>query len=344
MKVNDVSSHQDGNFRQLEHLRKHGFFIVYIDETWFWEGIANDKDWLPPRALMDHPERLRREYGTVGPTPPKSKGRRAIIIGAVSEEGLIHGATKIFKSGKNEDGDYHSAMNAPLFHDWLEKSLPAIREAAQGRPTAIVMDNAPYHSKMEGRPPTGPAYNIGQKIAFLEMHGVPIPPPKSNRKKPDKTQLNALVVKLVEENPHLRPRSVVQEICDQNDIKVVRLPPYHSSLNCIEFVWGNVKKNMRDRCTPATKIKEVERIAEEVLQNISPAFIRNTFEHVRKEEDKYREMDGGGVREPVQNFIIPLENEESDSGDELTDDSGSDLEEEQEEEESEGSLSDDDDF
>lgn len=48
----------------------------------------------------------------------------------------------------SDDGDYHKTMDSALFEKWLLKILPAIVKAANGRQPVLVLDNAPYHSKL----------------------------------------------------------------------------------------------------------------------------------------------------------------------------------------------------
>lgn len=64
-------------------------------------------------------------------------------------------------------GDYHDQMNAENVTKWLtEKLIPNIP-----RNSMIVMDNAPYHSKEENKPP-----NMNSKkqamVEWLQAHNI----------------------------------------------------------------------------------------------------------------------------------------------------------------------------
>ncbi|EYB94394.1 hypothetical protein Y032_0172g366 [Ancylostoma ceylanicum] len=75
--------------------------------------------------------------------------------------------TKVIISGHSSvHEDYHRDMDHSMFEEWLRDSIPRMQHVAGGRPLAIVMDNAPYHTRqlekvkartlawMEGVPPT----------------------------------------------------------------------------------------------------------------------------------------------------------------------------------------------
>lgn len=68
--------------------------------------------------------------------------------------------------------DYHDDMNAEIFEAWMrEQLLPNLDQ-----PSAIVMDNASYHSRIAYKPP-----NMNSKkeeiIAFMHDNNISIPNP-----------------------------------------------------------------------------------------------------------------------------------------------------------------------
>ncbi len=72
---------------------------------------------------------------------PAGKGKRLIIMNAVSEDGWLPGAKVTFKSTR-KTGDYHGQMNQTMFTKWFEeKLLPNIPPHS-----LIIMDNAAYHN------------------------------------------------------------------------------------------------------------------------------------------------------------------------------------------------------
>lgn len=68
---------------------------------------------------------------------------RFIILHAGNENGFIPGAELIFAS-KSQSGDYHGEMNQENFLKWFQEQLmPSLTQ-----PSAIVLDNAPYHNQL----------------------------------------------------------------------------------------------------------------------------------------------------------------------------------------------------
>ena len=106
-----------------------GLDFVYVDETWVDTCYTVKKYW--------------QGEGTPGEIPPCNRGQRIIVVHAGNRRGFIPGA-------KSTTGDYHSEMDRRNFTKWLEeKLLPNLEE-----PSAIVLDNASYHSMRADRFPT----------------------------------------------------------------------------------------------------------------------------------------------------------------------------------------------
>ncbi len=89
---------------------------------------------------------------TAGPAVAPTKGRRVIIVHAITEFGAIPGAGFVWRSDTtSEDGDYHRVMTAEKFEEWFKKVLPLfLAEARKHRKThvVVVMDNASYHGRI----------------------------------------------------------------------------------------------------------------------------------------------------------------------------------------------------
>lgn len=62
----------------------------------------------------------------------------------------------------------------------------------------------------------------------------------------------------------LLTRYRVDEMARAHGIQIIRLPPYHCMLNPIEYVWGYVKRGVRDNTTNSTKLAELKAIAGQV--------------------------------------------------------------------------------
>ena len=124
--------------RRMRRNRREGRPVVYLDETW-----ANARDSVEKMWVEDDPV---VSGGTIGGfRKPSGKGSRMIILHAGGENGWIDGAALVFQS-KKATGDYHDEMAAVHFKEWLHDSLiPNLQSNS-----LIVMDNAPYHSRIVG--------------------------------------------------------------------------------------------------------------------------------------------------------------------------------------------------
>ena len=122
--------------RQLRKNRREGRPVIYLDETW-----ANACDGVEKMWMEDDPRAIGRTKG--GIRKPSGKDSRLIILHAGSENGWINGADLVFQS-KKAAGDYHDEMTSEHFREWFHDSLMPNIPAN----SLIVMDNAPYHSRI----------------------------------------------------------------------------------------------------------------------------------------------------------------------------------------------------
>ncbi|EYC41573.1 hypothetical protein Y032_0563g3507 [Ancylostoma ceylanicum] len=69
------------------------------------------------------------EY-SFGKTAAKHKDRRAIVIGAITDQGVVPNCTKVIISRD---------MNHSMFKEWLHDfhCIPCMQHAAEGRPLAM---------------------------------------------------------------------------------------------------------------------------------------------------------------------------------------------------------------
>jgi hypothetical protein len=63
-------------------------------------GMTHRYDWLDP-LVEDNPMQARRRFRTVGPTPAQSRGKRAIVLGAICQDGIVQESMEIIISGKS---------------------------------------------------------------------------------------------------------------------------------------------------------------------------------------------------------------------------------------------------
>ncbi|KAJ8933307.1 hypothetical protein NQ318_015301 [Aromia moschata] len=154
----------EAQYREMGHVRKvpSKRQAVVDDDTKLNLLLALEENPnTPARQLARHNETWFDthdvvKYGWVDSSPkcalntPCSRGKRIIILHAGSENGFVPNA--LLLSAKNisqSSADYHEDMTANLFEKWFsEQLLPNIPPKS-----VIVMDNAPYHSRILNKIP-----------------------------------------------------------------------------------------------------------------------------------------------------------------------------------------------
>ena len=127
----NIISQQIFFFACKKEFKDRGLDFVYVDETCYtvkkcWQGEE-----------------------TTGVIRPCKRGQRIIVVHAGNRRGFIPVANLAYKA-KSTTGHYESEMDGRNFVKWLEeKLLPNFEE-----PSAIVFDNASYHSMRVDRFPT----------------------------------------------------------------------------------------------------------------------------------------------------------------------------------------------
>ena len=189
--------------------------VVFLDETWINCNISKDVGWT---------------NGSVSSTmgAPLGKGQRLIICHAGGVNGWINAPPLIFKSKKTVD--YHEEMNSEIFECWFfEVLLPSLPPGS-----TIVMDNAPYHSRVNNSAPTSSSRK-GEMADWLTSRGVRI---TDDMRKPELYNL----VKL--HKPQLTSY-VIDKKASELGFRVILLPPYHCNYNAIEKVWAHLKNYVK---------------------------------------------------------------------------------------------------
>ena len=262
------------------HQRK----IVYLDETAVNENHTFPKEWAS-------------EDGKVGRSIPVGKGKRLVLLHAMSNEGFIPNCELLFQAHSTDGRDFHSEMNATVFENWVSsKLIPNLDPSS-----VIVMDNASYHSRLDPdkSAPTSKAKKATM-IEWLERNGIPF----------DKKMLKPEIYKLVVQ--HKPPKEyVVDNLLKSKGHQVLRLPPYHCDLNPIENIWG-IAKNKVARRNSTFKISDTKLLMHEELQAIDVSVFRNTYRRTQDIEDRYWKEDGMSIAPIVPRIRIDL-NEPSSS-------------------------------
>ncbi|EGT52885.1 hypothetical protein CAEBREN_32086, partial [Caenorhabditis brenneri] len=222
------------------------WFIGY-DETWIHPGMGSDFEWQYENGTEYQKARMcDNEHPVPGPSKPKDKGDRCIVLGMVSEDGLLKESIECIISGKSAGQqleDYHSEMNGETYRKYMERMVPIIAQkaAAKGRNAYVLEDNAPYHSMTRDKPPTT-ATRRPQLIEWLQNHQVPFDE-KWNMK-----ELRVVANTFIAQNGG-KAEFRVYEMDEWADevwgVRFIRLPPYHCHWNPIEFLWANLKSHLR---------------------------------------------------------------------------------------------------
>ena len=88
------------------------------------------------------------------------------------------------------------------------------------------------------------------------------------------------------------------------DIHILRLPIDHSELNPIELVWAQVKSEAA-RKNVTFKIKDVQILVNQALENVTPAKWAKVEKHSIRVEKEFWKIDSNG-RDITERFIIDL--------------------------------------
>ncbi|XP_053406296.1 uncharacterized protein LOC128559142 [Mercenaria mercenaria] len=266
-------------YAKKKQLEEAGYDFVYIDETWVDTSHTAKYCWQAP--------------GMDGVTTPVSKGQRLIIVHGGSNEGFVPGALLIYNASSSS-GDYHHEMNGENFCKWMqEKLLPNIKKKS-----AIVMDNASYHSVQSSKCPNSSTRKADiQK--WLTEHNIQYDP----------ALLRPQLLALAEINKP-EPAYVIDAIVRGYGHEVLRLPPYHPDLNPIELIWSQVKSIIASR-NLTYRSADLVQIANSAFEEIGADRWRRACVHAQKTEISYRETDIV-VDVAMDNLVIDLA-EDSDS-------------------------------
>ncbi|CAF4792292.1 unnamed protein product [Rotaria sp. Silwood1] len=156
----------------------------------------------------------------------------------------------------------------------------------------IVIGNATWHSQLTdaSKIPLR-SWNKNQIRQWLIDHSVPFIDQYS------KSELLELSYAYAPEKEY-----IVDETAKQFDIEIIRLPVRHCILNPIEMCWTELKKSVRDQNT-TFKLKDVEKLIWNWLNNCDSTFISNCIDHVQVYEENFKKAD---------QFIEQIENELND--------------------------------
>lgn len=246
--------------KKITYFRSIGRPIIYLDETYIHSGHTNPKSW---------------DDGTNnGLLTNISKGNRLIIVHAGGETGFVQNALLIFKSG-TKSGDYHDDMNGTNYEKWLrEKLIPNLPHNS-----VIVTDNAPYHNVLSDPAPTSNSKKADM-VQWLIRKNLPF----------DSGMLKPQLYDIIKRNKKRFIKYKFDEVLNSAGHDVLRLPPYHPTLNAIEEIWGLVKNRVASR-NVTFKLDDVKRLAEEEFEKVTAEDWQKRCRRVIENEKQFLERE-----------------------------------------------------
>lgn len=259
--------------------------VVYVDETWIHTHYTVNKCW-------------QSEY-VPGVYTNSSAGQRLIVVHAGGEMGFIHGAFLMYDA-KSKSCDYHNEMNFENFSRWLSSQL------IPGLPigSIVVLDNAPYHNKLDNKPPSSSS-SVSELKLWLSNNNIPF----------DADFRRSELLHLVATNKP-QPIYSTDTILRENGFIPVRLPPYHPDLNPIELIWNMVKRKVSEKNMSRVPLSELKQNTRDAFSTITKDDWIGAIQHVNQISDDYWTRDGL-LEEELDRIII---NVGIDSTDESSDD------------------------
>lgn len=255
--------------REVRKHREEGRKLYFLDETWVNAGHTVNKVWKDMSVIT--PRQAFIEGLTTGLKDPSGKGGRLIILHIGSEDGFLENGLLCFESKKT--GNYHEEMNAEVFEKWFAKILPHLDEHA-----VVVMDNASYHSRKTEKIP-----NNATKKADIQVWLT------NNLITYEADMLKCELLDLVK-RAAITPKYVVDEMAEQQNRTILRLPPYHCELNPIELIWAQIKGEVA-RNNKTFKMKDLHTLFQQALNNVTAENWRNAIRHAKGEEEKLWQVD-----------------------------------------------------
>ncbi len=266
-----------------KHIFKERDDVIIARRVYLREKIANrtrDGKTLRPEVYLDesyinvnHSSSNTWYFEEEGPwvQKPSGKGKRLILVHAMTESGWVEGAKLVFEA-KKQTGDYHGQMNSKNFLKWFtEMLLPFIP-----RESLIIMDNAPYHNiYVEGSFYPTSSTKKSELQSWLQKNH-----PEVYQEKMLRAELMAICKKLCP-----KPKYELDRIAESKGHKILRTPQYHPELQPIEKCWAVVKNYCASKCDYT--IIGLREHLEDGFKKVTPKTCRAIVDIIRREEDRY---------------------------------------------------------
>lgn len=235
--------------RSLEDARASGTPIFYLDETWYNTGDAVPKIWT------DDTVEAQQSKAPIG------KGERLIILHCGGELGWVPNALLLKRTRGCGSADYHKDMNSVVFEEWFRSQLLPNLPAG----SAVVMDNASYHSRKRQKKPTKSSTK-SEMCQWLDDNNIPHPELKSI--------LKVNLFNIVQRQA-ITDVYEIEELAREAGHTIIRLPPYHCHLNPIELAWGMMKPKVRKQVTTYKAPECVQIIVEHYVSHYCRTFCQS---------------------------------------------------------------------
>ncbi|EFP10917.1 hypothetical protein CRE_31020 [Caenorhabditis remanei] len=267
------------------------YYIASTDETWFHDGMGAKRGWQMANSSSYKRARMAdMSTPMAGPRKAKTRGKRAICLATLTEDGVLPDSDLVIISGvnpENQNEDYHQDMCSDTYEKYIRKVVPLVKQAAdkKNRKAALIVDNAPYHNKTLEKPPTMNG-NRADIIEFLLKHNVGFDPSLL------RPQLAKVMKRFIDANGG-RSAFTVYEFdvwARSQGVEIIRLPQYHCYFNPIELLWGQMKQHLRNTGSIADKLETVRQKAVQFLRSFSAEAAQKIINHAKKEECEVREM------------------------------------------------------
>jgi len=242
----------------IRYYRNSGRQIYYLDESWI------------------SVEETSKSVDTTiqsGQKNQSAKSKKLIVVHIGSTDGFVDGGLLAFES-KDNFSDNNDEMDDDTFYEWFSSILSLLKDNS-----VIVMDTALCHSVKKHAFPHV-SWKKDKIIKWLENNGKLIHRPMVKHQ-------------LLEEAEQFRTvyeKYVIDELANENNKIVLRIPPYHSELNPIELAWSSVKQYVKTNNT-TFKLTDVQKLLHEGVKRVTPQMWKNYVNHVIKEENKFFELD-----------------------------------------------------
>jgi transposase len=312
----DVVHWRTRYLRQIRQYRQDNRTIVYLDETWFNCNEGPSRVWQDTRVQRPGGVRKVKHPNsglTFGLPEASGRGQRLLIVNAIQESGPVPCALMVFPS-KNPvtPEDYHKDMDADNFERWFrERLLPNLAPKS-----VIVMDNAPYHSRKDNS--VKAALTKAEYTARLTEIGFFIFLAERNLTSDPETMTKKKMKELWERYRSQFEYYAVDKMADEANHTVLRLPPYHCTLNPIEMLWAYQKEKARGRGGIVRSVAKATETCELAFREIPTEDLSRYFDHVITEENQYWTADGVDLLPPHPPVIIPLHDSDSESDEDGT--------------------------